>query len=259
MTELYIFISNCIINSFILVLTAAFLRLRPRAYKVIISAVVGGAYSLVGYYFTGFTMLWFLPIIGSALVCICFGYRSFWLLMRNLLVFILATITFGGLVSLIFGGEVVGLIPALCVPIAAGISIPMCKRIEYAFRRTEIKMRSIRVLKIENYGTICELRAFEDTGNMLYEPISGLPVFIVKQRWIQKILPQILVKGIDDGKRISILHYSTLSGNDKSIMVFKPDKVTVDGRSFEFLIGIFRGKLSSNGDFHALINLMATN
>ena len=98
------------------------------------------------------------------------------------------------------------------------------------------------VVKINDKST--EFDAFVDTGNMLKEPFSNLPVIIAKKEDIYNIVPDNF--NIDDGK---LLYYSPKDINKKFrlipfegvshegfILAFKPDAVTIktsSGKSFE--------------------------
>ena len=158
----------------------------------------------------------------------------------------MSTIIVGGAAALLFRENIYA---AIVIPSAALAMMPMSARLVRLYRKEYIKSKALRTLEIDHNGTKYRINAFADTGNMLYEPNSGCPVVIVENRMFGDSYLDTLAD-----QKLSVLPFSTLSGEKRAIIAFKPDSAYLDGTRIDCLVGLYNGKLSDQNDYNALIN-----
>ena len=76
-----------------------------------------------------------------------------------------------------------------------------------------------------------------DTGNVLVEPVSNLPVIVVERRALQ---------GLEAGRRPRPVPFTSVGGSG-ILPAFAADAVRVDGREVEAYIAVYDGALSEEG------------
>ena len=99
-------------------------------------------------------------------------------------------------------------------------------------------------------GRQVSLKALIDTGNRLHEPISGLPVLIVEERAVKKMLPPSLDPARPDKHlppRFRLVAYGALGGSGK-MACFRPDELLVcygEGwlRAPDVWVAVYPGKM----------------
>ena len=151
----------------------------------------------------------------------------------------------------------------------------------YIFKKQLTKQAFCR-FKIHLLDKIAELNALVDTGNSLVDPISQNPVIIAEFGKIKHLLPPpvtelfqtdsqddlaAIAAGFAAGgfnTRIRMIPYSAI-GKSGVIVGFRPDKVEVIAScrggnlppaTQNVIIGICDFALSSDGEYHALMNPM---
>jgi stage II sporulation protein GA (sporulation sigma-E factor processing peptidase) len=136
-----------------------------------------------------------------------------------------------------------------------------------------LKSRCICTLTIENNGKRALLKGFMDTGNSLYEPISGKPVVVAELKYISKLLPDKLTEFFSNGinsppeavyeslqneifvKKIRLIPFKSI-GRENGIMIgFEADSILIDGTRIDKpIIGISYISFSKNGSYNAIVN-----
>lgn len=120
------------------------------------------------------------------------------------------------------------------------------------------KEQTCTVIIVANGGMV-SLRGLIDTGNSLTEPFSGLPVIVVPQSLIQRILPEEIKQaaGVTAGGHMRIIPFHTLGGGGM-LMGFKPDLVKLCSKKMDITIkDVYIGvsaEGSLNGEYDAIIN-----
>ncbi|NMB46279.1 MAG: sigma-E processing peptidase SpoIIGA [Firmicutes bacterium] len=115
-----------------------------------------------------------------------------------------------------------------------------------------------------------------DTGNHLTDPLTGVPVIILEQVLMAKLLPHELAKSIGQleagaetalaqlltssqwSSRFRMIPYTSLGKKNGMLVGFRPDKVTLEisGQSVptrEAIVAICNHQLDSAGEYQALI------
>jgi len=105
--------------------------------------------------------------------------------------------------------------------------------------------------------------ALMDSGNMLTEKKSGLPVAVVQRSSIQKILPDYFKSTYEGGTldappEVIIIPYRSLGKKQGALLGFMPGQVKVVWEQKTFLcacaIGVCEEPLSGNGDYEAILH-----
>jgi stage II sporulation protein GA (sporulation sigma-E factor processing peptidase) len=181
-------LDNFFMNYCIFALAAALARSRMRAGRCAISAAFGAIYALLS--LSALPFLQWLPLKIALFALFAWPLRSkgqsYWILLVNVF---LAAFLMGGMLllsSMLLGGglrqdgTVVGTVPLRVALLGGGLCslLPRVFRKLLAVRQQTAYCASLSV----RVGTAClRLNARIDTGNDLLEPISGLPVVLLKK------------------------------------------------------------------------------
>lgn len=126
-------------------------------------------------------------------------------------------------------------------------------------------------------GRPLAVKALVDTGNSLREPLSQRPVIIVEYSALKEILPPEIFKAYDSqgeldldslvnslaattwATRLRLIPYHSLGQERGMLLGLRPDEVTiVTGEGMikikEVLIGLYRERLSPEGNYRALLH-----
>ena len=119
-------------------------------------------------------------------------------------------------------------------------------------------MRSRCRITVSNRGRQVSIDAIIDTGNLLCEPFSGLPVIVAEMDALESVLPEGLENFPEQpASGIRVIPYCGVGG--EGIMpAFRPEKLTAvlpgsRPRSADAYIGVLRkGRVGK--DHHAIVN-----
>lgn len=223
----YVFLDNFVLDLLLLKAVSAARRENSRLFRQIIASLVGAAFAVA------FPLFAISPIIktilklllGAAVVLICFGgsrtQRSFFL---DFFLFLLC--------SFAFGGTMLGLMSLfdLSTLISFGeFSFGAVMLAGYALYRLTVKiiMRLFRASAKNAFAYPCaitlgkkriETSGFLDSGNMLFDSRSGLPVSVVSKKLALTLT--------DKSTRGRYIEATTISGRQK-MLVFQADRLEI--------------------------------
>ena len=119
------------------------------------------------------------------------------------------------------------------------------------------------------------IKVILDTGNLLTDPITNIPVLIVEFEKLKTIIPENILndivrnnnfENIDEEikTRCSIIPFSSIGKNNGIIIGFRPDyiKIYIDNREEirrKVIVGIYDNKIAKNGVYSGLIGLNLLN
>ncbi len=251
--EMYILINLCM--NFITIGAIARARGRVRWRAVAFASVYGALYAVL-MQTPAFQLLRAWPLrllLGLAMVMSALevdgpkDLGSAWLLMMG------ATLLMGG-VQLLLNRMLSGP-SAIATLAAAGCGGALLLVILNA--RAERLNRLDAQLMLRMGDSQVRLTALIDTGNRLHEPLSGLPVLIVTEKRLKKLLPPGF-DAIEAAERVPLgfrlVGYGALGGGGK-MAVFRPDELLVsygDGWMLapDVWVGVYPGEMP--GKVHAL-------
>jgi len=286
----YLFIENLLMNWLILHLTAYFSKIQPPKYKIWLGATVGALYSFV-FFIPALSFLYSILmkiIISMLIVVITFMPYKFINFLKLIGLFYLISFMFGGAAFaafffvdfhgilsngiFYFRGFTIKLL--ICSGIIAYILLRFC--LEYV----QIKISREKIIisiSIEVEEHKSNIRALLDTGNSLQDPLSNYPVIVVEYSAIKELFPLEVQNILDDSGNVNFLSMTELSqssnwinrfriipfkslGKENGLLIgFKPDKVQLlDEKNLKsmsnIIIAVYGKKLSSNGDYSALLH-----
>ena len=101
-------------------------------------------------------------------------------------------------------------------------------------------------------------KGFLDSGNSLFDNQTGLPVVIVTSKKMKEFFADKLSDFVDKTcllKQVHYINFGTLSGDAQKMLVFMADRVEVDGREKQVMIGIATKKVSFAYDLLLNVNM----
>lgn len=233
----YIFFINFIINFLILKTSALFLKEQGRLF--LLSAFLGSCFAVALQFYSLSKLGQVLLSAGLAIwyVCISFKFKTFKKFVTLYACYILTTFLYGGvcyyLATLLTSQSIFYLLLSIFVLFV------IC---EFLFKKIH-KKRAIsnfcRDIKIENAGKMWQCKAFLDSGNLLYDPVTQKPVSLINFHLFSQLFSNITLSDIllhsEKVKNLKFAHYinfGTLNSTDK-ILVFQVEKLCIDGQVVE--------------------------
>ena len=269
-----VFLLNFIINYFILLLTARVCSLPLKRWRYSLGAALGALYS-VAVLFPSFSFL-SLPVLklclGAFMALI--SYSGSQNLIKPFLTFLAMSAAFGGAVFAIslFAGE--SFSGGFYINVSLRIlllSFAVCYFVlNLVFRRFGTRQqRETLSVSITLCGKTSEIVALRDTGNELYDPISGLPVMVTGLDAAKQLLPEdcalALLRGAPEfmlavsehealRPRFRLVPYSAVGVPFAMLPVFKPDRAQVSGKNTDkLLVGLSPTNMCPDREFSAII------
>lgn len=184
-----LFLVNLIADYGLISITALLLRLSPRIYRLLLSALSGAIYASAVFFIplSFLPSLWMKLIVSAVMVLIAFGAGNFRKLCKHLAVFYLAALSLGGLCFALFA--MTGLGPRLGAVYVSGVlylNIParrliLAGGVLYIILRAALRTAEKCAAKAQRLYTVrltrgeqsAELSALYDTGNFLTDPATG--------------------------------------------------------------------------------------
>jgi len=286
-----VLIENLCMNYIILFATGYLLKKKIKHIRLILSSLLGGIYSILAYMeilevYSNFVLKIILSIV---MVYIAYNAKNIKHLLKELLFFYLTSFVFGGCAFallyfikpqeiLMLNGTYVGTYP-LKVAILGGIVGFTIIVIAFHFTKKRFSKKDM----------FCEINIFFgkkntsviallDTGNMLKDPITSMPVIIVEKEVLKDILPELILNNLnkiiggDVPKQVyedenleyitkfRVIPFSSIGKTNGMLLGFKANKVEVkDEENIEIInnviVGIYENKLSKKNQYSALIGL----
>ena len=272
-----VLIENILMNYIILFATGFIQKNEMSQIRLIISSIFGGIYAIVSYLniipiYSNFFMKILLSII---MVYIAFNPQNYKKMLKTILLFYLTSFVMGGCaLALLYiinpqninfeNGVLIGTYP-LKVTIIAGIIGFIVIQIAFRINKRQVKKKDMYCkLEVVINKKIVKIKAYVDTGNMLKEPITNIPVIIVEKEKIKNLINIDLDKIIGgDSQNINkikfrIIPFNSIGKQNGMLIGIKPDFVKVmfeDNEKYieDVIIGIYDKKI--NKEYSALIGL----
>lgn len=220
---------------FISLSASASLGAKPKKpFKICVASALGAIYAIFATISTMAPYInYFLAIaVGAAMCAICFGYNGLFPFTRQYTVFWCCSALLGGIMTALLSIGKDSSYPSVITMIIAstGVLIFMIKAI---CERAGCKSLKIRItLK----GQTTAFDALCDSGNLLRDPFSNLPVILASHEILSPIMPRktisALLEGCDailsEDLKIRLIPQNSESGS-KLLCAFLPDSVTVSG------------------------------
>lgn len=266
-----LFMVNFMINVLIIEGTGIIMCVDTKWYKSLISAMVGALYAVL-VFFPGLSFIQSMAmkiILSAVLVWLAFGFKSRMHFLKMWGSFYLASFIFGGSIIAIMSttsiggklgavysnGEIYFNLPWRWVMVSALGTYALVLYFGHVRKKRVAKEAITRNLTIYINGKSVETKAIIDTGNSLFDPITGVPVIVCEHNTLKKIVP----KGMEDmwnaGLKVRLIPFSSIGKEDGMMPAVIPDYVKIDGyEAKKCIIGITESTLSASREYHALLN-----
>lgn len=286
-----VLIENLIMNYIILFATGYILKIKLNHIKLILSALLGGIYSILAYMevleiYTNFFMKILLSVV---MVYLAYNAKNIKLLLKQITIFYLTSFVFGGCsFALLYfvkpqeilmrNGMLIGTYP-LKIAVLGGIvgftiSVIAFKVVKRRLNKKDMFCDITVFVGEKNIKT----KAMIDTGNMLKDPITRMPVIVVEKDILYEIIPHKILDNLEKiiGGEISneiyeeevikyiskfrVIPFTSLGKENGMLLGLKVKKVIVEidfneEEIKDVIIGIYNKKLSKKNRYNALIGL----
>ena len=274
-----IFVENILMNYIILFATLVILKVKNKwqQIRLLVSGVIGSAYAIIVYLdilsiYSGITAKVILSIV---MVYVAFNPQSIKQLFKQLLIFYLISFIFGGCTfALIYfirpenvqmrNGVFVGMYPIKVAIIGGAIGF-IITQIAFKINKNKLNTKNtIFDIQIYYEDKTINIKALLDSGNMLKDPVSEIPVIIIEKEIMYKIM-----KGDDAEANYDIQNYISKIrmvpfmsiGKENGMLVgIRLDKIKIqtediDVERKDVIAGIYDKKITKDNKYNALIGL----
>lgn len=285
-----VLIENLIMNYIILFTTAVVLKIKVNHIRLILASLLGAGYSIIAY--MGIIKVYssiILKIILSVLIIyIAFNPQNIKKMCKDLLLFYLVSFVFGGAVfaliyiikpqnilmknGLFLGTYtlktvMLGAVVAFCIIIGAFAIIKNKISKKDMFCEIEILINQKKI----------KTKAMIDTGNMLKEPITNVPVIVVEHILLYSCMPKEILNNLKEImggdfknipcdiqekyiSKLKLIPFSSLGKQNGMLIGIRPEYVKVITDEQEkinknVIIGIYEKSLTKKGEYQALIGI----
>lgn len=265
---------NFIID-YLLLLCAARLRGAPlRRWHFALGAAVGGAYAVAAV-LPG--MAWLispLPKLAASGLMALAAYGGSPGLFRGWLCFLALSAAFGGAVfgAALLAGQEPG--QGVIVPVSTRIlalSLGVCYAAVRLFfgRFLQKRERVIVPVELGFQQRRAAFSALRDTGNGLYDPVTGLHVLVADPLVLHDLFPSEALPLLAEADptaqlqaltalpglagKFRLVPYTAVGTRQGLMVCFRPDQLTVEGKKEDMLVALSPTPLSDEGEYSAVI------
>ena len=215
-----IFVENILMNYIILFATLVILKAKNKwqQIRLLVSGVIGSVYAIIVYLdilpiYSGIIAKAILSIV---MVYVAFNPQSIKQLFKQLLIFYLTSFIFGGCTfALIYfikpenvqmrNGVFVGMYP-IKVAIIGGVIGFIITQIAFKINKNKLNTKNtIFDIQIYYEDKTINIKALLDSGNMLKDPVSEIPVIIIEKEIMYKIIPKNILDYIEKIMKVEVV------------------------------------------------------
>ncbi len=264
-----LFFLNLICDYLILLVSARICGVLLKRVRYFLAAVLGALYAALSI----LPSLAFLPLtpvklaVGTLMALIAFSAEE--RLARCVLVFFSVSALFGGAVWAVSLKSGVGALNAVYLPLTMPVLIfsfaLVYALLSLVFRRALKETgRKIYIADIEYNSARITLRALYDSGNSLFDPITGSSVLICGAEAVSPLFPdccEIFKTGDSAGivsapalaGRLRLIPYTAVGTKSGLLPAFRPDSITLDGKKRDDIIVAVAPNAVSGDGFDCII------
>ncbi len=268
------FLINFIVDYFLLLCAARVSGAAVRRWRIAGAAALGGVYSVAVLLPELSLLSGAAAKLAAALLMSLISYGGEERPARCFVVFLAVSAAFGGAVwgaSMLSGGCYGG---RIYVPVSLrtlAVSFAVCwAAVSVAFRRLGKRSeREIVPLTVSFLGKSVSVRALRDTGNGLYDPISGRAAAVCQLSALLPLLPAEAADIAPGGGgtelitalaalpgcrgRFTLIPYRAVGAESALLCALRPDSAAVDGKSAAILVAVYPSRLTDDGSYQAII------
>ena len=280
-----IFLENLIINYIILYMTAVVSKVKQKYFRILMASSIGAIYSVMYYIINirWFAIATIKIMLSVVIIYIAFGPKDFKIMIKEIIFFYLISFIFAGAsLGIIYmvnynkiniqNGVIVGNYTLKTILIGIIISFFI---ILIAFKIIKKKKSIFCNIKVFLYGNEIDTTAMIDTGNLLKEPITNIPVVVLEHTLLYDIMPKEILNNIeeilggnfenvsDDIRnqyiaKLKVIPFSSLGKQNGLLLGVKADKIEINYEEDitiidKVIVGIYDKSLTKRGEYRALI------
>lgn len=285
-----VLLENLLMNYIILYATSIIAKSKVKILRIFISSLIGAIYAIL-IYITNIPILsnlWLKILLSITMVVISFNTKDIKTLLKQILLFYLTSFVFGGVsLSLIHFINPKNILSfkdinveenTLKIIILGGIIGFFIVTIAFKMVKTKISKKDMFCnIKIRLNNKEIETIAMIDTGNLLKEPITDIPVIVVEHTLLYDCMPKeilnnlekILCGNLDDIpenirneyiSKLKVIPYASLGKQNGMLIGIKPEFVKIKKDEEEIvknkvIIGIYNKSLTKRGEYRALLGI----
>jgi stage II sporulation protein GA (sporulation sigma-E factor processing peptidase) len=256
----------------LLVITGWVLRTKMRIWRYGIGAGIGAIFAF-GNAYEGWSGIWFVLIkwlVVVGIVGAAFGWQGFTSLIKQSGVFLMGSFLMAGGVQGVqqlfaISSEVatVGIVAMLLIGVPLLFAV---RQLLVGLRKQAVVGRSCMPVDIRIEGVTRTLMGFMDTGNHLYEPMTGLPVIIGMVETWRGLLPEKVIEAIHEGdltristlpiaRKLRIVPYRSVGTGTRWLMGIRPDWVRIGEHTYTQVILALQGDvIHKHGAYEVILH-----
>lgn len=280
-----VFFEDVAMNFLILAATTIIAKLKLKSGKLLGASCVGGIYSIATYIvqLTSFQNMLLKILVSILMIKIAFSPKKAKYLIKELIMFYLVSLTFGGAAFMLLyfinpsnivneNGILVGTYPLKATLIGAAVGFTIIAIVSKIVKDRMSKKEMLCDLEIFYEGKTEKIKTMIDTGNLLKDPITSADVIIVEKDSLKNLVSSEILENIENivsGKwldsskvhkyKFKIIPFTSLGNSNGILLGFKPDYVRVLNENetvkSNIVIGIYNGKLSRTNAYSSLIGI----
>ena len=284
-----IIVENLIMNYIILYATGTISKVKISYLRIFCSSLIGAIYAITEYTFklNIYSNIIIKTILSVIIIYVAFNPQNIKKMCKQLIIFYVTTFTFGGIATyliyvlkpqniIIKNGMYVGTYVLKVIFIGAIIGTII---LFIAFKQVKSKITKkdmICKIKIKINGKEKTLDAMVDTGNMLKEPISGIPVIVVEHTKLYNVIPKEILNNIeailggDFNKipenikkeymsKLKLIPFASLGKQNGMLLGIKAEKIEIleepTNQKKDAIVGIYNKSLTKRGEYDALMGI----
>lgn len=286
-----IFLENLCMNYIILFATGIITKNKIKKLRIFISSMIGSIYVVISIFsiFQMYTNIFFKILISVLLVHIAYSPKNIKELISKLMVFYLTSFAFGGCAyALLYiikpqnifmkNGLYIGTYPLKIALLGGLIGFSLIVNVFKMIKNKMNKKDIYCYIEIEFNNKKACMKSLVDTGNMLKDPISNMPVIVVEKEILNNMIPKEILENIENiicgnnekffeiiknteiANKFRLIPFSSLGNQHGLILGFKADNVHIEyndeiKETKKVIVGIYSKKLSKGNTYNALIGL----
>lgn len=285
-----VLLENLVMNYIILYATSIILRIKAKSLRLFLGSLIGAIYSVISYIsvLQIYSTILLKIVLSIVIVYVAFYPQYLKSLLKQLLIFYLTSFVFGGAAfSLIYflrpqdilmrNGLFLGTYP-LKVILVSGIVAYFIIIIAFKFIKTKISKKDIFCeITVELNEKKIQTKAILDTGNLLRDPISNLPVVVIERNILYNVISKEILNNLENilgGDwneipekiqkeyilKLKVIPFRSLGKQNGMLLGIKASKVEIkiDDEIIakdEVIIGIYNHSLTKRGEYQALLGI----
>ena len=283
-----IFLENIVINYIMLYVTGIISKAQIKQKRLFLGALIGAVYSIIYYLFrlkiySSFIIKIILSIV---IIYVAFKSTNFKDLLKKILLFYLSSFVFGGAaIAIIYmvnsqnitiqNGVLVGSYTLRTVLI--GIVVAYFTII-FAFKIIKISKKDLICdIEVTLNNKIIKTKALIDTGNLLKEPITNLPVIVMEHTLLYDVMPKEILNNVEEilggdffkipehmkeeySSKLKVIPFSSLGKQNGMLLGIRAENLIINlneekRKIDKVVVGIYNKSLTKNGEYRSLLGL----